>query len=367
MPIIKLKDVTKKFGRVTAIDNLSLVINEGEYLCVLGPTGAGKTTLLKLLAGVLKPNEGKIYFGNKIMNDVPPEDRNAALVFQSFALFPHLTVLDNVLFGPLSKGIEHREAFKIAMDTLDMVKLARRAKSYPAELSGGMQQRVALARSLASGAKVLLMDEPLGALDARLRVEIRHVLKSLVKDLHLTAVHVTHDQEEAVSIADRIALLRDGKIEQVDTPINFYNHPKTIFAAHFLGGANLMEGVVRKVASEGSVIDLGREIDVLVSSKNYREGRLVVIGVRFERTCLRRGVFKENSLLGRVEAARFLGSFIKYDVELDRIGNMISCMTPSKASEKFDTGEKVYVHFNPDDCVVFPSPRHGLRKEIEVI
>jgi ABC-type Fe3+/spermidine/putrescine transport system ATPase subunit len=366
MPTIKLRNVTKKFGRVRAIDNLSLVINEGEYLCVLGPTGAGKTTLLKLLAGVLKPNEGKIYFDKKIMNDVPPEDRNAVLVFQSFALFPHLTVLDNVLFGPLSKGVERQKAFKIATDTLDMVKLARRAKAYPNELSGGMQQRVALARSLASGAKILLLDEPLGALDARLRTELRDDIKTLAKDLNLTAIHVTHDQEEAVTIADRIALLKEGKIEQVGTPMFLYDHPETIFAAHFLGGANLLEGVIKKTSSKGSIIDLGEETEVLVSSREYRAGKLVVVGIRLEKTGLVSSPLKENSLEGTVQEVTFLGPFKRYDVKIEMIERTVQCKIPSKSQEQFTVGGKVYVHFAPDDCVLFPSPKHGLYKEIEV-
>jgi ABC-type Fe3+/spermidine/putrescine transport system ATPase subunit len=367
MPDIKLKNVTKKYGSLVAIDNLSLSIKEGEYLCILGPTGAGKTTLLKLIAGVVKPTEGKIFSGGELMNNLPPEKRSTALMFQSFALFPHLTILDNVLFGPLSKGMNYKDAFKIGMDTLDLVRLGRRAGSYPSELSGGMQQRVALARSLASGAKTLLLDEPLGALDARLRTELRRDIKTLAKDLRLTAVHVTHDQEEAVSMADRIALLRNGRIEQVDTPINFYIRPQTIFAAHFLGGANLLEGVVRKVTSECSVIDLGREIDIMVSDRNHKEGRLAVVGVRLERTCLGVTAFRENSLLGRVDAVRFLGGFVKYDVVLDHIESTVSCMIPSKVAEKFSVGEEVYVHFNPDDCIVFTSPRHGLLREIEVV
>jgi ABC-type Fe3+/spermidine/putrescine transport system ATPase subunit len=366
MPDIKLKNVTKKYGNLVAIDKLSLSIKDGEYLCILGPTGAGKTTLLKLIAGVVKSTEGKIYCGGVVTNDLPPEERGTALMFQSFALFPHLTVLQNVLFGPLSKGMNYRDAFKIGMDTLDLVKLSRRASSYPSELSGGMQQRVALARSLASGAKTLLLDEPLGALDARLRIELRRDIKTLVKDLKLTAVHVTHDQEEAVSMADRIALLRNGRLEQVDTPIDFYSHPQTIFSAHFLGGANLLEGVVRKSGREGSAIHLGGEVDITVSNKNLREGKLVVVGVRLERTEIGRRAFTGNSLAGRVYAVRFLGGFVKYDVALDRIENTVSCVIQSKTATRFNVGESVFVHFSPNDCIVFSSPRHGLLREIEV-
>jgi ABC-type Fe3+/spermidine/putrescine transport system ATPase subunit len=367
MPTIELKNVTKKFGKVRAIDNLSLVINEGEYLCVLGPTGAGKTTLLRLLAGVLKPSEGEIYFDNQIMNDVPPEDRNAALVFQSFALFPHLTVLDNVLFGPLSRGVEYGQAFKIAMDTLEMVKLARRVKSYPRELSGGMQQRIALARSLASGAKTLLMDEPLGALDARLRMELRYDLRNLVKDLGLTAMHVTHDQEEAVTIGDRIALLRDGRLEQVDTPIKFYDHPKSIFSANFLGGANLLQGIIKKVTQKGSIVDLGAGSRVTVKCTNFREGRLIVLCTRLEKTKLDKNLPKQNYLEGTVETATFLGNSTRYDVRLKNVDEVVASRSPSQAMEQLKPGEKVYVSFDPEDCIVFSSPRQGLFKEIAAI
>jgi ABC-type Fe3+/spermidine/putrescine transport system ATPase subunit len=365
--MIRLKNVTKKFGRVTAINDISLVVNDGEYVCVLGPTGAGKTTLLKILAGILKPSEGEIYFDRLLMNDVPPEERNTALVFQSFALFPHLTVLDNVLFGPLSKGMKYEDAFKVATDTLDMVRLGRRSRSYPSELSGGMQQRVGLARSLASGAKILLLDEPLGALDARLRTELRDDIKTLAKDLNLTAIHVTHDQEEAVTIADRIALLREGRIEQVGTPVDLYEHPDTIFAAHFLGGANLLEGVIKKTTSKGSIIDLGEDTEVLVSSREYRVGKLVVVGTRLEKTSLVSSPLKENSLEGTVEEVTFLGPSKRYDVKIEKIEKTVQCKIPSKSQEQFTVGGKVYVHFSPDDCVLFPSPKHGLYKEIEVI
>lgn len=365
--MIRLRNITKKFGRVTAINDLSLVVNDGEYVCILGPTGAGKTTLLKILAGILKPSEGEIYFDRLLMNDVPAEERNTALVFQSFALFPHMTVLDNVLFGPLSKGMKYEDAFKVAMDTLDLVRLGRRSRSYPNELSGGMQQRVGLARSLASGAKILLLDEPLGALDARLRTEIRDDIKNLAKDLHLTAIHVTHDQEEAVTIADRIALLKEGKIEQVGTPLDLYNHPATIFSAHFLGGANLLEGVIKKTSSKGSIIDLGEETEIRVSCGEFGTGKLVVVGIRLEKTRLFSEPVKENSLEGTVEGVTFLGSLRRYEVKLQAIDTTVFCKISSSALERFSAGDNVYVHFDPNDCVLFPSPRHGLYKEIEVI
>ena len=214
---------------------------------------------------------------------------------------------------------------------------------------------------------MLLLDEPLGALDARLRTELRDDIKTLAKDLNLTAIHVTHDQEEAVTVADRIALLKDGRIEQVGTPIDIYSHPQSIFVEHFLGGANLLEGVVRETTPRGSVVDLGEEKQVLVSDKKYKVGRLVVAGIRFEETNLSSSALKENSLEGSVEAVTFLGSFKKYDVKIDAIEKMVQCKIPSKSKQQFSVGEKVYVHFDAKDSVLFPSPKHGLYKEIEVI
>jgi ABC-type Fe3+/spermidine/putrescine transport system ATPase subunit len=261
----------------------------------------------------------------------------------------------------------YEQAFKIAMDTLELVKLARRAKSYPRELSGGMQQRIALARCLASGAKTLLMDEPLGALDARLRMELRYDVRNLVKDLDLTAIHVTHDQEEAVTIGDRIALLRDGKLEQVDTPVKFYDQPKTIFAASFLGGANLLEGVIKKVTRNDSIIDLGAGINVKVKCSKFRGGKLVVLCTRLEKTLIDRNPSEQYCLEGTVETATFLGNYTKYDVRLKDVDEIVASKSPSQTVERFKPGDTVYVSFDPEDCVVFSSPRQGLYKEIAAI
>src|SRR3990170_6229612 len=187
--------VTKRFGKVLALDRVSFEVEDGEYLCVLGPTGSGKTTLLRLLAGLLKPDDGEIYFDGEPVNTVEAYDRNAVYVSQQYALFPHLTVLENVAFGPLARRKPQSFALEAASRTLEMVRLSWRAESFPVELSGGMQQRVALARGLASGARLLLLDEPLGALDARLRLDLRSYLRGLAKESGLTVVHVTHDQE----------------------------------------------------------------------------------------------------------------------------------------------------------------------------
>ncbi|MCD6593428.1 ABC transporter ATP-binding protein, partial [Candidatus Bathyarchaeota archaeon] len=236
LPLIELVNVTKRFGKIVALNRINLSVENGEYLCILGPTGAGKTTLLRLIAGLLEPDEGEIYIGGRKVNRVPPEKRNAVYMFQNYALFPHMNVWENVSFGPTIREWEPRRINDVTSEILEMVRLGERKDAYPHELSGGMQQRVALARGIAAGAKILLLDEPFGALDARLRVNLRTQLRSLVKDQGLTAIHVTHDQEEALMVADRIAILREGRIEQVGSPQEIYTNPKSIFVMSFVGG-----------------------------------------------------------------------------------------------------------------------------------
>jgi spermidine/putrescine transport system ATP-binding protein len=266
MVLIKISNVTKKFGEIKALDSIDLDVMNGEYLCILGPTGAGKTTLLRIIAGLLNPDQGDVYIDGKWMNNVPPEGHNAVYMFQQYALFPHMNVWKNVSFGPLIKNMDKERIDNLTSEILEMVRLENRKDAYPNELSGGMQQRVALARGLSSGSRILLLDEPLGALDARLRVDIRAQLRQLVKDQKLTAIHVTHDQEEALMIADRIAIIRNGEIEQIGTPHETYLNPKSIFVTSFVGGANFFEGNIRDKKHSFYTIEIrgGIKIRVLV-------------------------------------------------------------------------------------------------------
>jgi ABC-type Fe3+/spermidine/putrescine transport system ATPase subunit len=218
MPEVRVVNVSKKFGKIIAVDNVSVTIKDKEYFSLLGPSGCGKTTLLRLIAGLIEPDSGEIYIGGKLVNDVPPEDRDIGFVFQTFALFPHMTAWNNVTYGPKVKGFDMAEATTIGHEVLEMVKLHERLDAYPNELSGGMMQRIAVARALAAGARLLLMDEPLGQLDAKVRNEIRYEIRRMATDLGLTGIHVTHDQSEAMAISDRIAVMRKGKILQVGTP-----------------------------------------------------------------------------------------------------------------------------------------------------
>lgn len=369
MPSVRLVGVTKRFGRITALDRVDLEIDDGGYVCVLGPTGSGKTTLLKLVAGIVSPDEGEIYIDGKLVNRIPPEDRKAVYVPQQYALFPHLKVVENVAFGPLARGLSERDALGRSMQVLDMMRLGGRADALPHELSGGMQQRVALARGLASGAKLLLLDEPLGALDARLRVELRYKLKELAEEAGLTAVHVTHDQEEAMSVAKRIVIMRGGRVQQHGTPFHIYNKPDNVFVASFVGGANFLEGFVVARQAQASRIELREGLQLTVRDTTHVPQEHVVVAVREEETWVRPlGWSGEsvNVLAGEVRSRRFLGTFTGYEVRLGN-GDVVVCEVPTlPASRAFERGESVLVCFRPEDTIVYSYPTLGLRRELEV-
>ena len=368
MPLIKLMNVTKRFGKITALDHINLSIENGEYLCILGQTGAGKTTLLRIIAGLLEPDEGDVYIEGKRVNKVPPEERNAVYMFQQFALFPHMNVWENVSFGPVIKNWSKDRVKNVTSEVLEMVRLAERKNAFPHELSGGMQQRVALARGIASGAKILLLDEPLGALDARLRVDLRTQLRKLVKDQGLTAVHVTHDQEEALMTADRIVILRSGRIEQVGTPHEIYSKPQSIFVTSFVGGSNFLEGTVVEVNSSGSVVDLRGGLRIKVADTSRNVGERVVVAVRLEDVSI--GTMEklgENNLKGVIESTVFVGGSIEYQIRLKNHAVISSRILFSDTFKDFKPGEAVVISFHPERCYVFPYPRAGLLKEIEAI
>ncbi|MEM2111745.1 MAG: ABC transporter ATP-binding protein [Candidatus Bathyarchaeia archaeon] len=370
MPSLQLVNVTKKFGKITAINNFSLDIKDKEYICVLGPTGSGKTTLLKLIAGIIKPDKGEIYIDGKLVNDVPPQERNTAYVPQQYALFPHLNVIENTAFGPVAKWLNKDEAYKISRQMLEMTRLAWRADSYPNELSGGMQQRLALARGLASGANLLLLDEPLGALDARIRVELRYKLRDLIRDKGLTAIHVTHDQEEAMAVANRMVVLRNGQIQQEGAPFTVYEKPNSIFVAHFVGGANFLEGFITEIDQHGSWLQLRNGFIVRIKETHYSLGERVVLMIREEMVkIIKKERRKEeiNLFSGTVEAVSFLGNFIIYRILLDN-GDVVQSKVPVKLNrEMFSSGTKVYVRLESEYIKTYPYPSVGLYQELEVM
>jgi len=368
VPEVRVVDITKKFGKkIVAVDNVSLQVKDKEYFSLLGPSGCGKTTLLRLIAGLVKPDQGEIYIENELVNDVPPEDRGIGFVFQTFALFPHMNAWDNVTYGPRVKALEKEKSERIGREVLEMVKLYERLDAFPNELSGGMMQRVALARALAAGAKLLLLDEPLGQLDAKVRKELRYELRRMVKELGLTAIHVTHDQAEAMAISDRIAVMKKGRILQVGTPEELYMRPQHIFVAHFIGESNFLEGYVTSVESEETTqVELRGGILVRTTDKTKRKGDKVVIAVRPEVLAIEKGRRRNtNTLFGEVERVHYEGTNVRYEVRLEN-EDMAVVVRPALREEWFNVGEKVTLSFPPEKSLVFAYPERGLGEELAV-
>jgi putative spermidine/putrescine transport system ATP-binding protein len=368
LPAIGFVNVSKRFGKVLALDRVSFQVEDREYLCVLGPTGSGKTTLLRLIAGLLKPDEGIIYFDGRSVNNVDAQDRNAVYVPQQYALFPHLTVLENVAFGPLARENPENLALEIASRTLEMVRLYSRAQAYPSELSGGMQQRVALARGVASGAGLLLLDEPLGALDARLRLDLRHKLRELVKQSGFTAIHVTHDRDEAMSVADRIMALRGGRVQDYGTPQRIYTRPASVFVANLIGGGNFLEGIAETTTEKGSRIRIRGGLIIRTPSTRLGADEPVILALRKERVQISsEDLQRDNVLGGEIREVRFLGSSREYLIRLTNGDTVSSRQFLESAEASFKVGEQVFLGFDQDHVMVFSYPPQGLRKELETV
>ena len=366
MPNVRVVNLTKKFGNIVALDNISLEIRDKEYFALLGPSGCGKTTLLRLIAGLIEPDSGEIYIGDKRVDDVPPEDREIGFVFQTFALFPHMTAWENVNYGPRVKNFDLKEAGTISHEVLELVKLHERLNAYPNELSGGMMQRIAVARALAAGAKTLLLDEPLGQLDAKVRNEIRYEMRRMAKDLNLTAIHVTHDQSEAMSISDRIAVMKKGKIVQVGTPQELYMNPNSLFVAHFIGESNFLEGSVANSNGTDLEIELRGGAKVQAVGKGVGESERAVLVIRPEIFVVERESSKKKNLLrGKVEKITFEGTFVRYVIRLESQDSVV-VIKPSLTEKWFDVGATIALSFAPEKVHVFPYPEAGLTEEISV-
>ena len=366
MPDVKLMNVTKTFdkGRIVAVDNIDLHVRDREYLTLLGPSGCGKTTTLRMIAGLELPDKGEIYIGEKRVSGLPPEERDIGYVFQEYALFPHMDVWDNVTYGPRVKGWEEEKSERIGREMLELVRLFERTDAFPSELSGGMRQRVALARALSAGSKLLLLDEPLGALDAKIRTDLRYELRKLVKDLQLTAIHVTHDQAEAMAISDRIAVMRKGKILQVGTPQELYLNPQHIFVANFVGESNFLEGYVTERTNHKITVELRGGITVRSMNQDHKKGEKVVVAIRPEVLSITKGEKRGlNAIFGNIEGFRFEGTNIRYEIRLEN-EDFVVVVRPALMAEWLSVGEKVTVAFPAEKSFVFSYPERGLRTEL---
>jgi len=357
---IELDDVSMKFGDFYAIKNISLSIETGEYLTILGPSGCGKTTLIKVISGILTPTSGRVLVDGIDVTEIPIEDRDTGYVFQNIALFPNMTVEDNVGYSPRVKDMCVGETCRIAEEYLQLVKMFDRAGMFPNELSGGEQQKVAIARALASGSKMLMLDEPFSALDARVRVELRYEIRRLVKKLGITVLHITHDQEEAMSVSDRIILLRAGRTAEVGTPLDMYRDPKTVFTAYFIGETNLLEcTVLGKTKNGWTVVRLRDGQKIRVAKSDFEKGIPVVISVRPE------NVYTANDgLRARITGVVFMGFYWRIRTQAET-GDYID-YNISANSEVPEVGDKVYLVFNKRATKVFERPKEGLEEAIEL-
>lgn len=314
---LKLTRVTKSFGDFTAVDDLTLTIPEGSFFALLGPSGCGKTTTLRMIAGLEEPTAGSIYIGTTDITTKKPYQRPVNTVFQNYALFPHLSIFENVAFGLRRRGV--KDVKEQVEKVLKLVELPHLADRKPTQLSGGQQQRIALARAIVNRPALLLLDEPLGALDLKLRRQMQIELKWIQTEVGLTFVHVTHDQEEAMTMADTIAVMNDGRIEQMGTPAELYESPRTAFVANFLGQSNLIRGEVLSSDADQSVVEVhGQKIAVL-KSRNRASGKSVLVGIRPEkiRISLPGDPCTGNVLTGGIVSdVSFVGVSTQYVVEM---------------------------------------------------
>jgi len=346
-PDVRLERVTKRFDDVVAVDDLSLEIERGSFFALLGPSGCGKTTTLRMIGGFEEPSAGVIYLGDHEVSGTPPYKRDVNTVFQSYALFPHLSIFENVAFGLRRKGTRGGSLKGKVEEMLDLVQLSGYGKRKPRQLSGGQQQRVALARALVNSPRVLLLDEPLGALDLKLRKEMQLFIKGLQHDVCITFIHVTHDQEEAMTMADRIAVMNDGQIEQLGTPDELYERPQTPFVAGFLGISNLLHGTVS--AMDGVRLDDGTTIRVPAESLRGRSGS-VAVGIRPEK--ITPDGQDSNVLQGVVRERAYIGVSTQYIVET-RNGNItVVVLNDRPGTVPHAPGERLALSWDPEATFV---------------
>jgi spermidine/putrescine transport system ATP-binding protein len=357
---VELRNVFKVFNGETAVDGIDLTIRQGEFFSILGPSGCGKTTTLRLIAGFEDPTSGDVLIRGQSVAGVPAYRRPVNTVFQSYALFSHLTVTDNIAFGLRIKGVSKGELSSRVSEALQLVKMESFARRYPSQLSGGQQQRVALARALVNRPTVVLLDEPLGALDLKLRKEMQVELSSLHKELGVTFVMVTHDQEEALSLSDRIAVMNRGKVEQIGSPSQIYENPATPFVADFIGDTNLFQGFVEEASAGLLQVTTESKVPVRVIPEGDWSGAIgdpVVVSVRPEKVHigLSAPTSAENVFEGRVHNIMYLGTHVHYVVDLPS-GDRITVLQPNRREQLFEFGTSVYVHWAYADCLALANP-----------
>ena len=367
MTFLALEGIRKVFGSTAAVEHLDLAVDQGEFLTLLGPSGCGKTTILRLIAGFEAPSAGRILLDGEEISGRGANQRPMGMVFQSYALFPHLTAQQNIAFGMQIQKQPRARIQQRCAELLELVGLGERGRQYPHQLSGGQQQRVALARALAIEPKVLLLDEPLSALDAQVRVALRNEIRRIQQQLKMTAIYVTHDQEEALAISDRIAVMARGRIEQLDYPQEVYRHPRTVFAATFVGQSNRFAGRLDEVG----LVNTERVLLRVPSTTDQRVGEEVLVLVRPEAVSLRaqeteeweqEQAGEENQLVGVIELRTFLGPFTRLHVRVDEQTVLVADLATQQA-EAFAVAQGVRVCFPARACQVLSTQQPGAAPE----
>ncbi|MHA1300115.1 MAG: ABC transporter ATP-binding protein [Candidatus Helarchaeota archaeon] len=359
MPHIIIKNIRKTYdkGRVVANDDIDLEVYDKEYLTLLGPSGCGKTTLLRLIARLIEPDSGEIYFDGKLVTKIPPEDRDIGMVFQHFEIFPFMDVWDNVAYSGRVKKWSENKIEDETIKALKMVNLLHRAEDFPDDLSDPELQRVGIARALASGSKLLLLDEPLGALDQRYRDEFRQDLRRLVNEFGLTAIHVTHDQDEAMMISDRIAVMRKGVIFQVGTPSDLYVRPNSIFVANFIGESNFLDGEIINIKDEGSEIVLrANGPRIITKNKDFKIGQRVITSIRKELVkIMPRNIENPYAIEAKIVDIAFLGSYLRLHCELHN-GDRIEAKVTYPTKFPVNKSDIIQLKLHPENLLAFKYP-----------
>ncbi len=356
MPHIVLKNVSKAYGKVQAIDNVNLEIFDGEYLTMLGPSGCGKTTTLRAIAGLVQPDSGEILFDGKNILENPANERDIGMVFQHFEIFPFMDIWDNVTYPARVKAKPESKIDELGEYALSLVGMLHRADDFADDLSAPELQKIGIARAIATESKTLLLDEPLGALDLKIRMEYQHELRKIVKKLGLTAIHVTHDQFEAMNISDRIAIMRKGHIHQVDTPMNLYYKPKSIFVCNFLSNSNFLEGFVEQIKQDVSVVRLrgyGPKIKIPTTAWSHRER--VVLAIRKNRISFGLIDSVDKNLLDATIINRlFMGPRTIFQLRLEN-DDIVEMRILTKNIPK-NIGTEVSIHFDVNRTMSFEYP-----------
>lgn len=349
--IVELKDFSKSYGEKKIIKKLDLQIYEGEFITVLGASGCGKTTILRAISGLDNPTTGRVYIDGEDVTDLDPTKREVNTLFQSYALFPLMSVYKNIEFGLKMKKIPKEEREKRISEMLELVRLQGYEDRKPKDLSGGEQQRVSIARGLVNKPKVLLLDEPLSALDLKLRKQMQIELKTLQKKLGITFIYVTHDQDEALTMSDRIVLLHNGEIEQLDTPINIYKHPKTAYAADFIGESNIFDGVVTKVLDDNyAIVKLTLENEIKIINKNFQLDDKVKIIIRPESFNIVEKTKNQNKFEVKIKEYIYDGFYTKVLAKMEKNSDIkVTCLSNDISIPK---GNIAYLNWNIEEAIV---------------